>query len=425
MMRVYYWARNIAIDFIIYLIFHSVASISCIETCDDQYAHFDCGSSDYPYDCQNPDFAVTTSSHPVANEEEETELPLSTVIVQTNAPVATPNEEEETESPLSTVTAQTDAPVATPMPKEKDTESPSSTGISTDTAQTDAPVAAPTPEKKETYSPSSTVTPGPTTESTTTLSGPDLVLLPSDDATIVEEHPDDNYGNDSTLQIDDDSGTYDSLIRFDLSEIDTNSVAYATLRLFCTDGSDAGGIFGKTTASNWDEASVTWNSAPAAFGAPFHNLGQVQEATWYDIDVTDVFFSAHNSLNAVSIRITSKSWNRAGYSSKEGSDPPQLVVRMRENEVPLGSECPADTHLCSDGSVVSRVLEDGCNFAPCPHQPDTRTGLFFPVWRSGGTVACVDRASPPSWASGAYLKESKSDCCEAYSMLRVDECLRA
>ena len=397
------------IDFIIYLIFHSVASTSCIETCDDQYAHFDCGSPDYPYDCQNPDFAGSSSSNtlqPAANKEEETELPLSTVTSQTNAPVATPNEEDETELPLSTVTAQTDAPVATPMP-----------------------------EKKETESPSSTVIPDPTIEPTTTLSGPDLVLLPSDDATILEDHPDDNYGNESTLQIDDDSGTYDSLIRFDLSDIDTKSVASATLRLFCTDGSDAGGIFGKTTASNWDEASVTWNSAPAAFGAPFHSLDQVEEAIWYDIDVTDVFFSAHNSLNAVSIRITSKSWNRASYSSKEGSYPPQLVIRMREKESTvengtaesalLGSECPADTHLCSDGSVVSRVLGDGCNFAPCPHQPDTHTGLFFPVWRSGGTVACVDRASPPSWASGAYLKESKSDCCEAYSMLRVDECLRA
>ena len=390
------------IIFIIYLIFHSAVFISCIETCDDQYAHFDCGSPEYPYDCQNPDFAGTSSSHPVANEEEETDLPLSTVIIQTNAPVAHPNEEEETELPLSTVTAQTDAPVATPRPEKKDTESPSLTVISTVTVQVDAPVATPMPEKKETASPSSTVIPDPTTEHTTTLSGPDLVLLPSDDATIVEEHPDDNYGKESTLQIDDDSGTYDSLIRFDLSDIDTNSVASATLRLFCTDGSDAGGIFGKTTASNWDEASVTWNSAPTAFGAPFHNLGHVQEAIWYEIDVTDVFFSAHNSLNAVSIRIKSKSWNRAGYSSKEGSDPPQLVIRMRENESTM-----------EIGTAES---------APLGYD---RTGLFFPVWRSGGIVACVDRASPPSWASGAYLKESKSDCCEAYSMLRVDECLRA
>lgn len=354
--------KRFFIVFIIDLIFHSVTFISCVESCDDQYAHFDCGSPDYPYDCQNPDFADTASSsntlQPVANEEEE-DLPLSTVTTQT--------------------------PLATPI---------SSVGVT-----------------------------NPTTH------GP-IVLIPSDDATIVEDHPDENYGNESTLQVDDDSGTYDSLIQFDLSDIDTNSVVSATLRLFCTDGAEAGGIFGKTVDSNWDEGSVTWNSAPKAFGAPFHSLGNVQEATWYDIDVTNAFFGAHNSPNAVSIRITSKSWNRAGYSSKEGSDPPQLVIQMKGQDptvaesTPLGTECPSDTQLCPDGSVVSRVLEDGCNFSSCPHQADSGTGLFFPVWRSGGVVACVDRASPPSWASGAYLKESKSDCCEAYSMLRVEECLQ-
>jgi hypothetical protein len=51
------------------------------------------------------------------------------------------------------------------------------------------------------------------------------------------------------------------------------------------------------------------------------------------------------------------------------------------------------------------------------------SGLFFPVWRSGG-AAFVDCISPPSWALGAYLKESKSDCCEAYSV-QLDECLAA
>jgi len=50
---------------------------------------------------------------------------------------------------------------------------------------------------------------------------------------------------------------------------------------------------------------------------------------------------------------------------------------------------------------------------------------YFPVWRKGGTVACVDDISPPSWASGAYLKESKADCCKAYSILKIEECLAA
>ena len=39
----------------------------------------------------------------------------------------------------------------------------------------------------------------------------------------------------------------------------------------------------KNKASNCNEASVTWTPTPTAHGAPFHNLGHVEEATWCDI----------------------------------------------------------------------------------------------------------------------------------------------
>jgi hypothetical protein len=250
------------------------------------------------------------------------------------------------------------------------------------------------------------------TTTPSTVVSDDIVFFPSDDATIVEGHPDENYGLESTLQIDDDSGTYDSLLKFDLSEIDTSSVASATLRLFCMDGSDAGGIFGKTRASNWKEASVTWNSAPAAYGSPFHNLGSVKEATWYEIDVTEAFFGETISLNVVSIRITSKSWDRASYSSKQGSNPPELVIKMKNDASMNVNE---SVHTTTSDLIPSASGVDA----------SSGSGLFFPIWRSGGSVACVNRASSPSWATGAYLKESKADCCQAYSVLQLDECLAA
>jgi len=296
------------------------------------------------------------------------------------------------------------------------------------------PDPTPNPNPKPTRRP----TPQPilTTTTTTTTSTvvPGLhILTPSDDATIVSEHPDQNYGSENALQVDDDSGVYDSLIRFDLSDIETSAVESATLRLYCTDGSNSGGIFGKTVVSNWNEASVTWSNAPAAFGSPIHSLGPVQTAKWYEIDVIDLFSGGSNSLDAVSIRITSNSWNRAGYSSKEGPEPPQLVLFMEDTEShtepmgeskPDGIVCTTDIHTCPNGSFVSRVAENGCNFAPCLDQMDYGTGLFFPIWETGGAIACVD-GTAPSWARGAYLKESKSDCCQTFFSLHVDECLGA
>ncbi len=124
-------------------------------------------------------------------------------------------------------------------------------------------------------------------------------------------------------------------------------------------------------------------------------------------DVTELLFYAHNTLNAVSIRIIKCSQHPNYIKVMEPCWLSANVIRMDESKsiiengmaglAPLDSECQADTHVCPDGSVVSRILEDGCNFAPC----DSGTGLFFPVWRFVGAVAC---SSPPSWASGAYLK---------------------
>jgi hypothetical protein len=262
----------------------------------------------------------------------------------------------------------------------------------------------------------------------------------------VADHPDDNYGSDIILQVDDDSGVYDALLRFDLSDIlhdyaTMSDVASATLRLFCTDGSDAGGILGKTTHSNWDETLVTWRNAPAAYGAPIHSLGLVEAATWYEIDVSSLF-AGGSSMDAVSLRLTSKSWNRASYSSKEGSEPPQLVIEMQGNDVggyddddesdmeynmAEGTICPRDIRQCSDGSIVSRVAENACNFAPCPEEATeaSATRLFFPVWGTDGSIGCMDDSIPPNWATGAYLKESKDDCCKLFFSLQVDECLEA
>lgn len=244
----------------------------------------------------------------------------------------------------------------------------------------------------------------------------------------MSDHQNENYGSEQVLQVDDDSGVLDALIRFDLSNIDTRRVASAMFRLYCTNKSDSGGILGETM-SDWNEDQVTWASAPLAFGTPIYSLGSVETDTWYEIDVISLFSGGNK--NAVSIRMTSNSWDRAGYSSKEGPKPPQLVLNMEDEESemisnmaeskPAATVCTSDIRLCPDGSYVSRKTEDRCKFAPCQDQANSDNGLFFPVWETGGAICSV--GTPPQWASGAYLKQSKNDCCEAFFMLQMDECL--
>ena len=101
-----------------------------------------------------------------------------------------------------------------------------------------------------------------------------------------------------------------------------------------------------------------------------------------------------------------------------------MNANMAESKPGSTTVCMADVHLCPDGSHVSRDTEDGCKFAPCQDQANSNTGLFFPVWETSGAI-CIVGQEAPDWASGAYLKESKSECCEAFFMLQMDECLQS
>ena len=253
------------------------------------------------------------------------------------------------------------------------------------------------------------------------------VYIPSDDASIVRDHPDENLGLDTELTIDQDSGVFDALIRFDTSNININSVTSATLRLHCIDGSTSGGFF-TTSAPNWDEESVTWSHAPSAHGiGALGTLGNVYAGEWYELDISRVFLNPPNSLTkALSIRISSESWNRAVYSSKEGSDPPQLLLTFdadQSSSETSTSQCEEEVKICSDGSFLSPDASNNCQFEPCPnYDPSFGSGLYYPLWGPGGSIACVD-GPPPTWASGAYLKNSKEECCKAYSSLKVTECI--
>jgi len=261
------------------------------------------------------------------------------------------------------------------------------------------------PTRKPTTMPTSRVT------SITNKPGT-YVYMPSDDASILELHPTDNYGREQALMIDRDSGTLDSLLRFDLSSIDTTLISSAVLRLYCTDSSSMGGTFQMTTSSNWNEQSVIWRNAPDGYGIPLHTLGPVQQSDWYEIDITNTVLSM--SSDDLSLRIHSESTNRAAYSSKEGPEPPQLVLTIGENEI---DEEPIITVPATE--LVETETEAKPTGSVCCL--DAENGLFWPLWSRGNKpVECEDR---PKWATGAYLKVSRSDCCDAFFRLQVDQCL--
>ena len=138
------------------------------------------------------------------------------------------------------------------------------------------------------------------------------VLRPTDDASVLMESRLRNFGTmDDALKVDGDSGVYNSLIRFDLTSIERDTVNRAVLRLYAVDGSPSGGTFVSTTVTEWDHYSVTWNSAPAADGNVLATLGAVVPYRWYEVDVTNYARGG----KPISIRITPSHGNRCAYAS--------------------------------------------------------------------------------------------------------------
>jgi PKD repeat protein len=154
---------------------------------------------------------------------------------------------------------------------------------------------------------------------------PVQTLLPVADALVNEASPSSNSGSGVELRVRfDDGGSYHSYVRFDLTHL-AGTVRSARLRLFCTDPNDVGGtVF--PTSSAWSETGITWANKPAAAGDQIASLGTVEEDTWYELDVSDSVAAG----GSVSFLLTSTDSGSARYSSREGGNPPELVIETRQ-----------------------------------------------------------------------------------------------
>jgi len=96
----------------------------------------------------------------------------------------------------------------------------------------------------------------------------------------------------------------------------------AKLRLFVTDASPSAGTW-YPVDPNWSETVITWNNAPpidpnTAFATP----GTATKGTWVEIDVTSLITG--DGIYSVAMKTLSS--DSVQFSSREGSNPPQLLV---------------------------------------------------------------------------------------------------
>ncbi|KAL7544067.1 hypothetical protein ACHAXR_013571 [Thalassiosira sp. AJA248-18] len=169
-----------------------------------------------------------------------------------------------------------------------------------------APTASPTPEPPKT-----------------------ITLEATGDASIKEAGPNANLGSSSWLKVDGaslaqgfsfgaDSGAFHVLLKFDLSNYDSNRpIESASLRLKAANSCSAGGSLQRTQSPHWDEDTVTWDTAPKGDGTEIGRLGIIESGFWYSLDVTS---GLHPGDQTLSLRLYSVSSDECIFVSKENAN---------------------------------------------------------------------------------------------------------
>ena len=183
-------------------------------------------------------------------------------------------------------------------------------------------------------------------------------LGPVADAYVQSAQPSTNFGASSELRVRNggSSGTWRSYLRFDLSAV-TAPILSARLRLFCTNPSSDGGAL-HSVAGAWSEGSITSNNAPAPSQPPLLPAPAVSDDTWIERDVTGAILAGVRNFELVSAND-----NGAIYSSREGAQPPELVLQLGTPPPPLAVDriVPASVDVFVPGTQEGVRIE-GANF---------------------------------------------------------------
>jgi parallel beta-helix repeat protein len=146
-----------------------------------------------------------------------------------------------------------------------------------------------------------------------------FTLTPTADTYVHQSNPTRNYGSSSALRVDGSPDVH-GYLRFDVTGV-TGSVTQATLRIFAESGTSVGHDIRAVADTSWDEGAVTYDNAPG-LGATLGSSGPFSSGGYVDIDVTGYV----TGDGPVSFGVSTPHTTAIKFTSREGANPPQLVI---------------------------------------------------------------------------------------------------
>jgi chitodextrinase len=149
-----------------------------------------------------------------------------------------------------------------------------------------------------------------------------LTFAPVADAYVDAASPTKNYGTATTLRADA-SPVQRSYLRFNVAGI-TGPIVSAKLRIYANSSSTAGHQVCSVSDTGWGETTITSANAPP-LGPVTGSSGPFTSGHYVEVDVSSLVTG--NGL--LSLGFSTPSSTGIAYSSREGANPPQLVINQQ------------------------------------------------------------------------------------------------
>ena len=243
-----------------------------------------------------------------------------------------------------------------------------------------------------------TPTTGPVNNTATTGVGlSPLTFFTDADAQVNEEDPDKNAGMSAFLQVDGFSEPgVECFIRFTVTGVSA-PIQNAQLRVYDTTNASDNGPAVYATDASWTESEITWNNRPIPTDEELDNQGMISAGTWVGYDVT----AAVTGNGTFSFVLIADSSDATTFSSRQGSQPPQLVITLAGGSTPT---------MDSTTATVASPSETATSGASAPSDP---------IFITAEADARVSQSEPTTnFGDGSTLRSDGAGDSEYESFLR-------
>jgi len=232
------------------------------------------------------------------------------------------------------------------------------------------------------------------------------------DAQVEENNPGTNTGTSNDLEvINANNRSIESYIRFTVSGI-SGGIQNARLRVYCTTDSTRDGPAAYATGNTWTETGITWNNRPTRTSGATDNKGSISKNTWVEYDITSLL----TSNGTYSFVLAGDSNDNVIFSSREGSNPPQLLITFAPN-TPTAMATPSRTQTSVSTSTRTPTRTATLPSGSTPTNTRTPTPGTTPV--NSPTSAGGSFTFTPS--ADSYVESSNSSTnYGSATQLRVD-----